>query len=104
MKVIVIVVSAVAFSVSSLASSQYQQVARSVSHLAPRLTPHLAIYKAPTNASITRNDKCEKNFTHNELFALQKKFLDNFIAPNNAIQVRSSPFELSFSKFQPHSH
>ena len=42
---------------------------------------------ASTKILVVREDKCEKNFTHNELFTLQKRFLDNFITSNNAYQM-----------------
>ena len=61
------------------------------SHLLPRLAPPTGGLQALNKTSITANDKYDKNFTHNELFTLQKKFLDNFVAPNNAVQVRFPP-------------
>ena len=61
-----------------------------VSHSAPGVTASQPSVKA----LVTRQDNDLKNFTHNELFALQKKFLDNFVAPNNTIQVRSSSSKL----------
>ena len=61
-----------------------------VSHPAPGVTASQPSVKA----LVTRQDNDLKNFTHNELFALQKKFLDNFVAPNNTIQVRSSTSNL----------
>ena len=51
-------------------------------HLNLRLGPRAQ------NVSVKQGDTNEKNFTHDDLFALQKRFLDNFIAPNNDIQVR----------------
>ena len=62
----------------------YEQASR----LVPRLAPRVAEREVSAKPSITSRDNNEKNFTHNELFALQKRFLDNFIAPNNALQVR----------------
>ncbi|CAD6593695.1 MAG: hypothetical protein ASARMPREDX12_007470 [Alectoria sarmentosa] len=85
MKAIVIVVGALACSMSVLASSRYQQASRFV----PHLIPHVAEHQASHKTLVTRNENGEKNFTHNQLFTLQKKFLDNFIAPNNAIQAKS---------------
>ena len=55
--------------------------------LFPRLAPHVSDYQEPTKTLTVRDDKCEKNFTHNELFTLQKRFLDNFMTPNNAYQM-----------------
>ena len=99
MKAIVIVVGALACSMSVLASSRYQQASRFV----PHLIPHVAEHQASHKTLVTRNENGEKNFTHNQLFTLQKKFLDNFIAPNNAIQVRSPAPELR-SIFQIHKY
>lgn len=82
--IITLVVGALVFSVSAL--TQDEQASRHGSRLAPRsLDPQV-----PTKTLITRNDNDEKDFTHDELFTLQKKFLDNFVAPNNAIQVSCS--------------
>ena len=81
------------FILGSLASAE-------ASRLVPRLAPHAGGIQAPNQTSITRNDKVEKNFTHNELFTLQKKFLDNFIAPNNAVQVRFPIQRTSKSKLR----
>ena len=55
-----------------------QQNVHLSSHLGPRAQ----------NVSVTQGDANEKNFTHDELFTLQKRFLDNFISPENDIQVR----------------
>ncbi len=85
MKLTILLISALAFLISAVASQQYEQAAR----LTPRLAPHLASKEESPKTLITRNDNGEKNFTHNELFTLQKRFLDNFIAPKNTIQVRS---------------
>ena len=84
MKLVIVVNSLLAFSASAVAIASYQQV----SHLVPRLAPRAAGNEPPAKPPITGYDDCEKNFTHNELFALQKRFLDNFVAPANAIQVR----------------
>ena len=73
------------FTIAVNAVIQYEQAAHLKPHLAPRITD-----QTPTEAVITLNDTLEKNFTHSELFTLQKKFLDNFIAPNNALQVSVS--------------
>ena len=124
MKLIAMIIGALALalSVSTALSVQYQQASRLVPHLAPRVTasqssieasitalsiqhqqasrlvPHLApgvtASQSSIEASITRKDNHLKNFTHDELFSLQKKFLDNFIAPNNTIQVRSFTLDL----------
>ena len=90
MKLATIVIGLSAFSLSAVAHINYEQASR----LIPRLAPRIAGYQAPTKALIPGNDK---NFTHDELFALQKRFLDNFIAPQNAIQVR-------FDRFGTQSH
>ena len=68
------------------------------SRLAPRtLDAHaLSNVSATQNVSVTQGNVNEKNFTFDELFALQKRFLDNFIAPKNDIQVR-----LYFSDLYP---
>ncbi|KAF6219666.1 hypothetical protein HO133_004135 [Letharia lupina] len=85
MQIITVVLGALALSVSALSSVQYPHASRQLPHLAPRL----ADQQTRTKTLIARNDNQEKNFTHNELFTLQKKFLDNFIAPNNTIQAKS---------------
>ncbi|KAF6235553.1 hypothetical protein HO173_006236 [Letharia columbiana] len=72
-------------SVSAVSSTQYPHASR----LPPHLAPHLADQQTPPKTLITRSDDNEKNYTHDELFTLQKKFLDNFIAPNNTIQAKS---------------
>lgn len=77
MKLIIVIVGFQALSLSALVTIPYEQASRLIPHLAPRIADH----------PITHNDSYEKNFTHNELFTLQKRFLDNFIAPRNAIQV-----------------
>ena len=74
MKLITVIVGFQALSLSALVTIPYTQASRLIPHLAPRI-------------AVTHNDSCEKNFTHNELFTLQKRFLDNFIAPRNAMQV-----------------
>lgn len=51
----------------------------------------VANHSSATNASIP-------SFTFDELFQLQKKFLDEFIYPENQVQVRSSP------RLNPTSH
>lgn len=82
---VTIILGALAFSVDALASVQYQQASRFV----PRLAPRVADAQESTKTLITRDDTKEKNFTFDELFTLQKGFLDNFISPNNVAQVRS---------------
>lgn len=99
MKLIVLLVGAVSCSVSAVNSLQYHQALRSI----PSLAPHLTNHQASTKTEITHYDNCEKNFTHNELFALQKRFLDNFVAPNNTVQVRSSALDLR-SSIQTHKY
>ena len=84
MKLVIFVNGLLAFSVSAVATASYAQASRLVPKLAPRASGNGQSYKLP----ITGCDNCEKNFTHDELFALQKRFLDNFVAPQNAIQVR----------------
>ena len=69
-----------------LSDTHYHQA----THLSPHLAPHFEDNEVPTKTLITRTDNDVKNFTFDELFTLQKKFLDNFITPNNTIQVRSS--------------
>ena len=92
MKFTTIVFGLSAFSLGALARN-YEQASRLVPHLAPRL----AGYQAPTKELTTGNDTVQRNFTHDELFALQKQFLDNFVAPNNAIQVRCTASEPRFT-------
>ena len=87
MKVTIVIFGALAFSMSALASSEHLKASRFVPHLAPRLADH----QPPTKTLVTRDDNQEKNFTHDELFTLQKRFLDNFVTPNNAVQVRLPP-------------
>lgn len=84
MKLVIFFNGLLAFSVSAVAAATYQQASR----LVPSLDPRAAGNEQPAKPSITALNKCEKNFTHDELFALQKRFLDNFVAPANAIQVR----------------
>ena len=43
---------------------------------------------ATQNVSLPQGNVNEKDFTFDELFTLQKRFLDNFISPQNDIQVR----------------
>lgn len=93
MKLITVIVGFQALSLGALTLIPYEQASR----LVPRLAPRLADYHAPTKSPITHNDSCEKNFTHDELFTLQKRFLDNFIAPRNAIQVRFTASRLRFT-------
>ena len=60
-------------------------------HLGPRLsldTHAPSNVSTAQNVSVTQGNLNEKNFTFDELFALQKQFLDNFIAPQNDVQVR----------------
>ena len=90
MKLATIVIGLSAFSLTALAHLNYEQASR----LVPRLAPRIAGYQAPTKTLIPGNDK---NFTHDELFALQKQFLDNFVAPQNAMQV-------SFDRFGTQIH
>ena len=93
MKPVTLVVSFSALSVGALISIPYEQASR----LIPRLAPRIADDQASTKSLITDKDNVQKNFTHNELFTLQKKFLDNFVAPNNAIQVRCTASSLAFT-------
>ena len=53
-----------------------------------RLVPRTLDVQASFNVSVTQGDVNVQNFTFDELFTLQKRFLDNFIAPQNDIQVR----------------
>ena len=89
MKLTTILTCSLAFFLGAVAQLRYEQAGYLVPHLAPQVSDH----KASTKTLITRDDKVLKNFTHDELFTLQKRFLDNFIAPNNAIQVRHSTLE-----------
>lgn len=41
----------------------------------------------PAKAASTATPSQQPNFAFDQLFSLQKKFLDNFIYPNNAKQV-----------------
>ena len=84
MKLVIIVNGLLAYSLSAAAFVTYEQASRFV----PSLAPRVAGYQVPAKRSITGCDNCEKNFTRDELFALQKRFLDNFVAPKNALQVR----------------
>ena len=84
MKFVIIVNGLLAFSLSGITAIPYEQGSRLIPSLAPRVADH-GISAKP---SVTGYDNCEKNFTHDQLFALQKRFLDNFVAPKNAIQVR----------------
>ena len=84
MKVLIIVNGLLAFSLSGITAIPYKQASR----LVPSLAPRVADDKISAKPSVTGYDNGEKNFTHDELFALQKRFLDNFVAPENAIQVR----------------
>ena len=81
--VVIVVTGALATSVTALTDATYHQGSRLVPHIAPRLADH----EAPTKTLRTRQDNPEVNFTPDQLFTMQKKFLDNFISPNNAIQV-----------------
>ena len=98
MKLIAVVFGVAMLSVSASLYVPYHQG----SHLVPSLAPRLEAHKAPTKTLITRNDNYEKNFTHDELFTLQKKFLDNFVTPNNTYQVRSSASDLRSTSTNPH--
>ena len=77
-----VVLGALSFSVNGL-RGVYQRA----TELNSSLTPSLGA-QATSNNSIAQDDNKQKNFTFNELFTLQKRFLDNFISPNNDIQVR----------------
>lgn len=56
----------------------------------PRLhAPASSNVSAIQNVSVTLGNINEKNFTFDELFALQKRFLDNFISPMNDVQAKS---------------
>lgn len=79
-------------SVSASAIPQYKY--NQAVHFTPHLAPRLSDGQAQTKTLVTRADNKEKNFTHNELFALQKKFLDNFVYPANTLQVRFSVSDL----------
>ncbi|CAF9911083.1 hypothetical protein IMSHALPRED_009919 [Imshaugia aleurites] len=83
--VVIVVTGALTTSVTALTGATYHQGSRLVPHIAPRLADH----EAPTKTFRTRQDNPEVNFTPDQLFAMQKKFLDNFISPNNAIQANS---------------
>lgn len=85
MKLTLIIVGSLALPVCVLADTHYYQA----THLTPRLAPHFEENEMPTKTLITRTDNGVKNFTFDELFTLQKKFLDNFITPNNTIQAES---------------
>ena len=89
MKLVIFVNGLLAFSVSAVATATYQQASR----LVPSLAPRVAGSDQPAEPPVTGYDNPEKNFTHDQLFALQKRFLDNFIAPKNAIQVRHSALD-----------
>lgn len=93
MKLIAVIVGFQALSLSALAIIPYAQASR----LIPQLAPRIADYHASAKSPITHNDSYQKNFTHDELFTLQKRFLDNFIAPRNAIQVRFAASQLRFT-------
>ena len=77
-------------SISLSAVIRYEQASR----LVPRIAPHASEYQGPTKMLTVRDNKGVKNFTHNELFSLQKRFLDNFVAPKNAYQVRCTASDL----------
>ena len=79
--IIAVFVSALPFAVTGLG------VDKKVTHDS-RLAPRTLDVQASFNVSVTQGNVNEKNFTFNELFTLQKRFLDNFIAPKNDIQVR----------------
>ena len=83
MKLVIFVNGLLASSVGAVAIASYEQASRLVPSLAPR-----AGDDQPAKPPMTGYGNNEKNFTHDELFALQKRFLDNFVAPKNAIQVR----------------
>ena len=86
--VIAIFVTTLSFAVTGQCIEQ--QATYLGSRLAPRSlnTPVSSNVSITQNVSITPGDVNEKNFTFDELFTLQKQFLDNFIAPKNDIQVR----------------
>ena len=84
MKSFIIVSGLLACSLSGTTAVPYEQASRLIPSLASRVAEH----EVSAKRSITGYDNREKNFTHDQLFALQKRFLDNFVAPKNAIQVR----------------
>lgn len=96
MKITIFIFAILGCLISALPLLEAQQAGHLAPRLAPRLAPHLASrlasrfinYNITSKAIITPQDNCQRNFTHNELFTLQKKFLDNFIYPNNTLQVR----------------
>ena len=69
-----------------------------VDQRATQLSSHLALRSSnaqtTSNISVTQGDVGQKNFTFDELFTLQKRFLDNFISPKNIIQVIFFPSDL----------
>lgn len=86
-----------ALTVSVSAVMEYQQASRLVPSLAPRISDTSAAPTETPSANnpvssktfVTRNDTCVKFFAFDDLLALNKKFFDNFIAPNNAVQAKS---------------
>ena len=93
MKLIIFVNGLLTLSLGAVASISYEQASR----LVPRLAPRVADNKASTKPLVPSYDNDQKNFTHDELFALQKRFLDNFVAPNNTLQVRCTASELKIT-------
>lgn len=86
MKLVIFVSGLLAFPLSAAARVTHEQASRPVLRLAPRVADN----GVAAQPSITGCDNCEKNFTSDQLFALQKRFLENFIAPKNALQVRGT--------------
>lgn len=95
MKLVTLIIGSVA-ALAVMAVPEYQQASRLVPSLAPRVPNTPPVLNEPVSSKILmkRNDSCVKFFTFDELFSLNKKFFDNFIAPSNAIQVRSSSSNL----------
>ena len=93
MKLITIIFGTLSLLVSVLTIHHHEYSSNRSLHLAA----HFEDYKVSGKTLVTRNDNDEKNFTFDELFTLQKKFLDNFISPNNVIQVRSSVLNLTLT-------
>lgn len=79
-----VALSALSFVVTGLCVDQR------ATQLSSRLALRSSNAQTTSNISITQGDVGQKNFTFDELFTLQKRFLDNFISPKNIIQVRFS--------------
>ena len=115
MKLITIIFGTLSLLVSVLAIHHHEYSSNRSLHLAA----HFEDYKVSSKTLVTRNDNDEKNFTFDELFTRQKKimgetvccwmaslrsqkFLNNFITPNNAIQVRSFALDLRLTIANSH--